>query len=119
MARALKVLGIVVAALGLLVVAAMLLVQSEWGERRLESLAAERIGREVDLEGLRLRAAWPPQVELAALWRQLPALAPQERAAIEAMTRHLAERILRPPLERLGRDRDGRIERAVRDVFAL
>jgi hypothetical protein len=35
------------------------------------------------------------------------------------MTRHLAERLLREPLERLGRDADGRTERAVRDVFAL
>ena len=50
-----------------LAVAAMALVQSGWAERRLERLAAERIGREVDLEGLRILAAWPPQAEIAVL----------------------------------------------------
>ena len=39
---------------------------------------------------------------------------------IEAfVTEHLATRLLREPLERLGRDADGREERAVRDLFAL
>jgi glutamyl-tRNA reductase len=56
---------------------------------------------------------------LAELWRRQPALGPEDRKAIEAMTRHLATRILREPLERLGRDADGRDERAVRDIFAL
>jgi hypothetical protein len=35
------------------------------------------------------------------------------------MTRHLADRILRAPFERLGRDSDGRVEHAVRDAFGL
>jgi hypothetical protein len=35
------------------------------------------------------------------------------------MTQHLATRLLREPLERLGRDSDGRAEHAVRDLFAL
>jgi hypothetical protein len=35
------------------------------------------------------------------------------------MTRHLADRLLREPLERLGRDTDGRDGRAIRDIFAL
>lgn len=35
------------------------------------------------------------------------------------MTRHLAERLPREPIERLGRDTDGREERAIRDIFAL
>jgi uncharacterized protein involved in outer membrane biogenesis len=65
--RVLRTVGIAVAALGVLVVAAMALAQSEWAERRVERLAAERIGREVDLEGLRILAAWPPQVALATL----------------------------------------------------
>jgi glutamyl-tRNA reductase len=56
---------------------------------------------------------------LAALWRRLPDLQPEARDAIEGMTRHLAERLLREPLERLGRDTDGRDEQAVRDIFAL
>jgi glutamyl-tRNA reductase len=59
------------------------------------------------------------EAELAVLWRQLPDLDPASRAAIDAMTRHLAERLLREPLERLGQDDDGRTERAVREVFAL
>ena len=59
------------------------------------------------------------EAELAALWRRLPDLEPQAREAIDAMTRHLATRLLREPLERLGRDTDGRDERTVRDLFAL
>ena len=59
------------------------------------------------------------EAELAALWRRLPDLEPDAREAIEQMTRHLATRLFREPLERLGRDADGRDERAVRDIFAL
>ena len=59
------------------------------------------------------------EAELAALWRRLPTLEPETRDAIEGMTRHLATRLLREPLERLGRDSDGRDERAVRDIFSL
>ena len=57
--------------------------------------------------------------ELDTLWRQLPDLDPESRAVIDAMTQHLAARLLREPLERLGNDPDGRTERAVREVFAL
>jgi glutamyl-tRNA reductase len=59
------------------------------------------------------------EVELATLWRRLPDLEPEARDAIERMTRHLADRLLREPLERLGRDADGRDGRAIRDLFAL
>jgi glutamyl-tRNA reductase len=59
------------------------------------------------------------EVELAALWRRLPDLGPEARDAIEGMTRHLARQLLREPLERLGRDPDGRSERAIREIFAL
>ena len=59
------------------------------------------------------------EAELAALWRRLPDLEPDARDAIEGMTRHLADRLLREPLERLGRDADGREGRAIRDLFAL
>jgi glutamyl-tRNA reductase len=59
------------------------------------------------------------EAELATLWRRLPNLEPDAREAIEHMTRHLAIRLLRQPLERLGRDADGRTERAIRDIFAL
>lgn len=65
------------------------------------------------------RADREREIELAALWRALPDLDPDARRAIEGMTRHLARRLLRQPLERLGRDGDGRESRAVRDLFAL
>jgi len=58
-------------------------------------------------------------VELDNLWRQLPDLEPEERELIDAMTRHLAARLLHEPMERLGHDPDGRTERAVREAFAL
>ena len=61
-----------------------------------------------------LRAA-----ELAELWRRLPSLPPQDRREIEQMTRHFAERLLREPMEQLGRDGDGRHERAARELFGL
>jgi glutamyl-tRNA reductase len=70
-------------------------------------------------EALVKRADGEREAELIALWRRLPDLAPEARVAIEAMTAHLAARLLREPLERLGRDADGRDERAVRDIFAL
>jgi glutamyl-tRNA reductase len=59
------------------------------------------------------------ETELAALWRRLPDLEPEARRAIEVMTRHLADRLLREPLQRLGHDADGREGRAIRDLFAL
>jgi glutamyl-tRNA reductase len=59
------------------------------------------------------------QAELAELWRRLPDLDPGTRAKVEGMSRHLAERLLRGPLERLGQDVDGRHERAVRELWAL
>jgi glutamyl-tRNA reductase len=70
-------------------------------------------------EALVERADREREAELAALWRRLPDLEPEARRAIEGMTRHLASRLLREPLERLGRDTDGRDERAIRDIFAL
>jgi glutamyl-tRNA reductase len=81
-----------------------------WLKRRDGRAAAEALVERADRE----RAA-----ELAALWRRLPDLDSETRVAIEAMTEHLATRLLRAPLERLGRDSDGRDERAVRDLFAL
>ncbi len=68
---------------------------------------------------LRARADREREAELAALWRRLPDLEPEARDAIEGMTRHLADRLLREPLERLGRDTDGRDGRAIQDIFAL
>ncbi len=66
------------------------------------------------------RADREREAELAALWRRLPNLEPEARAAIDGMTRHLAMRLLREPLTRLGRATpDGRDETAVREIFAL
>jgi glutamyl-tRNA reductase len=77
-----------------------------------------RAGRSA-AEALVERADREREAELAALWRRLPDLEPDARDAIEGMARHFADRLLREPLERLGRDTDGRAERAVRDTFAL
>lgn len=59
------------------------------------------------------------QAELDELWRRLPRLEPEVREVIEGMSRHFAARLLREPLERLGRDPDGRHERAARELFGL
>ena len=82
----------------------------EWLKRRHGRATAEALVEHADRER---------EAELAALWRRLPDLEPEARSAIEAMTRHLMTRLLREPLERLGRDDDGREERTVRDLFAL
>ena len=78
-----------------------------------------RVGGRSAAEALVLHADRECEAELAALWRRLPDLDPDVRIAIEGMTRHLADRLLREPLERLGRDPDGRDGQAVRDLFAL
>jgi glutamyl-tRNA reductase len=70
-------------------------------------------------KALQERADCEREAELAVLWRRFPNLEPEARNAIEGMTRHLADRLLREPLERLGRDPDGRDGRAIRDIFAL
>ncbi len=70
-------------------------------------------------QALMERADRERKAELASLWRRFPNLEPEARDAIEGMTRHLADRLLREPLERLGRDGDGRDGRAIRDIFAL
>lgn len=57
--------------------------------------------------------------ELDLLWRRLPDLDAEARDAIERMSEHLARRLLREPLARLGRDADGRQERAARELFGL
>jgi glutamyl-tRNA reductase len=82
----------------------------EWLKRRDGRAAAETLVEHADRER---------EAELATLWRRLPSLEPEARDAIEDMTRHLVTRLLREPLERLGRDSDGGAEQAVRDIFAL
>jgi glutamyl-tRNA reductase len=78
-----------------------------------------RAGGRSAAEALLLHADREREVELAALWRRLPDLEPDVRDAIEGMTRHFAGRLLRAPLQRLGRDSDGTDGRTVRDLFAL
>jgi glutamyl-tRNA reductase len=68
---------------------------------------------------LTARADRERDAELDLLWRQLPDLDADAHDAIERMSRHLARRLLREPLERLGRDADGRHERAARELFGL
>jgi glutamyl-tRNA reductase len=68
---------------------------------------------------LTARADRERDAELDLLWRQLPDLDSDAHDAIERMSRHLARRLLREPLERLGRDADGRHERAARELFGL
>jgi glutamyl-tRNA reductase len=75
--------------------------------------------RRAAAQALTERAERERQVELDELWRRLPRLDPEVREVIEGMSRHFAARLLREPLERLGRDPDGRHERAVRDLFGL
>ena len=65
------------------------------------------------------RAERARHAELGDLWQRLPDLRSDERAEIERMTRHLSDRLLREPLERLGRDVDGRHEQAARELFGL
>lgn len=81
-----------------------------WLDGRDRRAAARALVERADLER---------EAELAELWRRLPELDAGARATIEGMSRHLAERILREPLERLGSDADGRHERAVRELWAL
>lgn len=81
-----------------------------WLEGRTGRVAAAAIAERAERE----RSA-----ELDLLWRRLPGLDLDARDAIERMSQHLARRLLREPLERLGRDADGSHERAARDLFGL
>ena len=45
----------------------VLVAQSRWGERWLEKQVASRIHREVQIEGIRLHASWPPTVSFERL----------------------------------------------------
>jgi len=70
-------------------------------------------------DALNARADREREAELDALWRRRPDLDAEACDAIERMSKHLARRLLREPLERLGRDADGRHERAARELFGL
>ncbi|MDQ6683043.1 MAG: hypothetical protein M3Y88_07225 [Chloroflexota bacterium] len=78
-----------------------------------------RRGGRATAAALAERAESQRSAELDVLWRRFPDLDPEVRIAIEAMSRHLAGRLLREPLDRLGHDADGRAEQAARDLFAI
>ena len=82
----------------------------EWCARANRRAVAASLAEHAD----RARSA-----ELAALWRRAPDIAPEQRAEIERMTRHLAERLLRDPLEQLADDGDGAHAGAARALFRL
>ncbi|HUP98365.1 MAG TPA: AsmA family protein [Usitatibacter sp.] len=42
--------------------AAILVAQSEWGERKLESIVAAKLDRKVEIDGISLKWGWPPGV---------------------------------------------------------
>lgn len=59
------------------------------------------------------------QSEMDGLWMREPAFDEAARSAVDAMSRHLTQRLLREPLARLAHDREGRLELAARDLFGL
>lgn len=86
-------------------------------EEFLAWLAAHR--QRAVMRALAEHAEHARQAEMTELWRRLPGMEPGARDAIEQMSRHLSQRLLREPFERLRRDRDGRRERAARELFGL
>jgi len=97
--------------------------------RRLSALVDETVAEYVDwlerqsdrdtARAMVTRAEGTRRDELDHLWRRLPDLGDLERAEIERMTQHLAARLLRDPLARLGDDEDGQRARAARELFGL
>ncbi|HEX4780086.1 MAG TPA: AsmA family protein [Usitatibacter sp.] len=76
MAKRIALIVLVVLLVPVLVLAAaILLVQSPWGERFAERQVGSRIERQVDLQGIRLHAAWPPVVSFQRIRISNPAWA--------------------------------------------
>jgi len=67
---------------------------------------------------LTMRAESVSSAELGRLLEKVT-LDDHQRAAVEQMVTQVTRRLLHDPLERLGQDRDGRHERAARDLFRL
>lgn len=82
----------------------------EWVAAAPDREAAQALKRQAEADRL---------AELEALWKEAAGLTPAERASVERMAERLTRRLLRGPIERLGRDADGRYHRAVRDLFGL
>jgi len=96
MARRIGLIILIVLLLPVLALgAAVLLVQSEWGERFAERQVATRLEREVDLQGIRLHPGWPPVVSFQRIRISNPSWA-STRDLIDA--RDLSARVEVPPL---------------------
>jgi glutamyl-tRNA reductase len=108
--------------------------QARAGEAELvRAIVAEEVDRYLDdasarevapiLGALHDRAEHVRQAELARFQRKLTALEPREREAVEALTRGLIAKLLRPPTVRLKEDagtpRGERNASALRDLFDL
>ena len=79
----------------LLLFGAVMLAQSEWGERKLESIVAAKLDREVEIDGISFRWGWPPGVVFGRLRISNPKWA-ETRDLIEA--EGLYARVHVPPL---------------------
>jgi len=96
MARRIGLVVLIVLLVPLLALAAaVLLVQSAWGERFAERQVASRIERDVDLQGIRLHLAWPPVVSFQRIRISNPAWA-STKDLIDA--RDLSASVLVAPL---------------------
>lgn len=87
----LVILLLPIVALGALV----LVVQSQWGERWAEKQAGSRLERTVDVQGIRLHAAWPPQISFRRIRISNPDWA-KSRDLIDAQDLYASVEI--PPL---------------------
>jgi len=96
---------------------------------RLDTLIAETVAeferwtatetRREAADALASRAQAVRSAELERLWRRMPSLSDAQRAEVERAFDHATERLLREPLEQLGRDGDARQVDAVRELFRL
>jgi uncharacterized protein involved in outer membrane biogenesis len=96
MRRALPIAILVVVLLPLLLLgAAVLVVQSSWGERFAERQVASRLERGVDLQGIRLHLGWPPVISFQRIRISNPPWA----ATPDLIDAHdLSASVLVPPL---------------------
>jgi uncharacterized protein involved in outer membrane biogenesis len=77
--RVLIALAVVVGLPMLLLVAAVLVIESEWAERRIEQFVSARLERAVTLDEIDLQLAWPPRIHLQMLQIANPGWAKTQR----------------------------------------
>jgi len=104
--RIVVIAGVVILSPILLVAGLLVLVQSDLGERWAEKQAATRLGREVQLQGIRLHFGWPPIVTLERIrianpsWAKSPNLVDAEGVTARVQIGPLfAHRLVLPYLE--------------------